>query len=78
VREESSCDRGNHTVQDRYVARRLAEEAAARAEADRRFAEENTSSAGEEGEDSAVGLSLALGVLVAALLLAVIWFSGSR
>lgn len=69
---------GSHTVQDSYVARRLAQEAAARTAAEQRDSEENLAFRGELVEDSPVGFYMMLGVLVAALLLAVIWVSGTR
>ena len=64
----------DHRVLDAYVARRLAQESAARAEAERRSAEAISGLRGEEPPDPAIGFYL-LGVIVAALLLAVIWLS---
>ena len=65
----------DHRVLDAYVARRLAQESAARAEAERRSAEAISGLRGEEPPGPATGFYLLLGVIVAALLLAVIWLS---
>jgi hypothetical protein len=67
-----------HVVQDAYVAQRLAQESAARAAAEEREAEERELLVGEAEPDSPVGFYLTLGVIVASLLLAVIWLSGTR
>jgi hypothetical protein len=67
-----------HVVQDAYVAQRLAQESAARAAIEVREAEERELLAGEAEPDSPVGFYLTLGVIVASLLLAVIWLSGTQ
>lgn len=78
AREAPGPGRPEHTVQDAYVARRLAQEAAARAEAERRYQDEASSLTGEPVQDSALGFYVVLGVIVAVLLLVVIALSGSR
>jgi hypothetical protein len=64
-------------VQDAYVARRLEQEAAERARVTRQA--ENAAERNEDAaSDSPVGFYLALGVMVAAVLLVVIWLAGTR
>jgi hypothetical protein len=66
-----------HPVQDAYVARRLAREAAARA-ADPQATEGSEDATEDSLHDSPAGFYLALGVIVAALLLTVIWVYGTQ